>query len=141
MCFVDVFNTAHPRPCSTTNPLPPHTQQASFNISAAASEDKGRRNEMEDVWIISNDARGDTKTACRCMYAAVFDGHGGKRAAEFAAQHLHTNVLAADMLASVNEAGVASVGSSKKAILEVRGTHLALLCSVVRSYSHNLVHW
>uniref|UniRef100_A0A7S0RWZ6 protein-serine/threonine phosphatase n=1 Tax=Pyramimonas obovata TaxID=1411642 RepID=A0A7S0RWZ6_9CHLO len=109
-------------------PDAPAASKARFAISAAASEDKGRRNEMEDVWVITNDARGDTKATCRCMYAAVFDGHGGRRAADFAAQHLHANVLAAGMLSSVDEAGVAGVGTSKKAILEgFKRTDTALL--------------
>eukprot|EP00959_Pyramimonas_sp_CCMP1952_P383179 8029190-Pyramimonas_sp.AAC.2 len=77
---------------------------------------------MEDVWVITDDARGDTKAACRCMYAAVFDGHGGKRAADFCAANLHANVLTAGLLSSVDDTGVAGVGSSKKAILEVQGS-------------------
>jgi hypothetical protein len=111
--------------------------QARFAISAAASEDKGRRTEMEDVWVITEGARGGIHTqggashshggdamgavGCRCTYAAVFDGHGGKRAADFAAQHLHSSVLAAGLLSTVDDAtGMPSVAASKKAIFEVR---------------------
>eukprot|EP00850_Spirogloea_muscicola_P013260 SM000089S23816 [mRNA] locus=s89:131722:136118:- [translate_table: standard] len=34
----------------------------------------------------------------RCSFAAVFDGHGGRRAAEYARTHLHASVLAAGLL-------------------------------------------
>lgn len=32
---------------------------------------------------------------CRCGHFAIYDGHGGRLAAEFAKKHLHLNVLSA----------------------------------------------
>jgi len=82
-------------------------------LDAAASEDKGKRQEMEDRWVITPNAttastastsqvitpRAAVHTAgVRCFHAAIYDGHGGRRAADYAATHLHDNVLAAGFL-------------------------------------------
>jgi hypothetical protein len=34
---------------------------------------------------------------CRCAHFAIYDGHGGRLAAEFAKKHLHLNVLSAGL--------------------------------------------
>jgi integrin-linked kinase-associated serine/threonine phosphatase 2C len=35
---------------------------------------------------------------CRVSFFAVFDGHGGRQCAEYAAEHLHTKVMAAGLV-------------------------------------------
>ena len=34
---------------------------------------------------------------CRCAHFAIYDGHGGRLAADFAQKHLHQNVIAAGL--------------------------------------------
>jgi integrin-linked kinase-associated serine/threonine phosphatase 2C len=50
---------------------------------------------------------------CRCAHFAIYDGHGGRLAAEFAKKHLHLNVLSAGLPRELLDVKVA-----KKAILE-----------------------
>ncbi|XP_062086056.1 probable protein phosphatase 2C 25 [Humulus lupulus] len=51
---------------------------------------RGRREAMEDRYSVGLNLQGDSKQA----FFGVFDGHGGSKAAEFAADNLEKNVLA-----------------------------------------------
>ncbi|PON85447.1 Protein phosphatase [Trema orientale] len=51
---------------------------------------RGRRESMEDRYSAGVNLQGDPKQA----FFGVFDGHGGSKAAEFAAENLEKNVLA-----------------------------------------------
>ncbi|KAF3454901.1 hypothetical protein FNV43_RR05349 [Rhamnella rubrinervis] len=50
---------------------------------------KGRREAMEDRYSAALDLQGDSKQA----FFGVFDGHGGAKAAQFAADNLERNIL------------------------------------------------
>ncbi|CAI9107000.1 OLC1v1006264C1 [Oldenlandia corymbosa var. corymbosa] len=50
---------------------------------------KGRREAMEDRFSAVVNLQGDSKQAC----FGVFDGHGGAKAAEFAAENLQKNII------------------------------------------------
>ncbi|KAL5710140.1 protein-serine/threonine phosphatase [Ranunculus cassubicifolius] len=50
---------------------------------------KGRRAAMEDRFSAVDNLQGDANQA----FFGVFDGHGGAKAAEFAAQNLHKNIM------------------------------------------------
>ncbi|CAH1438763.1 unnamed protein product [Lactuca virosa] len=50
---------------------------------------RGKRGAMEDRYSAVVDLQGDTKQA----FFGVFDGHGGEKAAEFSAKHLHSNII------------------------------------------------
>eukprot|EP00262_Sarcandra_glabra_P015563 TRINITY_DN4816_c0_g1_i1.p1 TRINITY_DN4816_c0_g1~~TRINITY_DN4816_c0_g1_i1.p1 ORF type:complete len:393 (-),score=51.17 TRINITY_DN4816_c0_g1_i1:284-1336(-) len=50
---------------------------------------RGRRESMEDRHKAVLDLQGDSKQA----FFGVFDGHGGARAAEFAANNIHKNIM------------------------------------------------
>ncbi|PIA33460.1 hypothetical protein AQUCO_04100116v1 [Aquilegia coerulea] len=67
-------------------------------IEADAAEDKGSRLTMEDAWvIILPDANLDFSENLRCAHFAIYDGHRGRLAAEYAKKHLHANVLSAGL--------------------------------------------
>ncbi|KAL3824806.1 hypothetical protein ACJIZ3_020835 [Penstemon smallii] len=81
---------------STTNEKPSangSTEKGFFEIEAAAAEDKGSRHTMEDAWVVLHDADSNL----RCAHFAIYDGHGGRLAAEYAQKHLHANVLLAGL--------------------------------------------
>ncbi|KAK9668820.1 hypothetical protein RND81_13G088900 [Saponaria officinalis] len=71
-----------------------NSQGKSFVIEAYAAEDKGSRHTMEDVWVVLPHAfpPHDSSTF-RCAHFAVYDGHGGRLAAEYAQKHLNFNVI------------------------------------------------
>ncbi|XP_020529920.1 probable protein phosphatase 2C 8 isoform X3 [Amborella trichopoda] len=92
--------------------------QLSF-IEADAAEDKGSRTTMEDAWVILPDAFIGVTGKLRCSFYAIFDGHGGRLAAEYARNHLHANVLSAGLPRELMDLKVA-----KKAILEGITLHL-----------------
>ncbi|KAL3530903.1 hypothetical protein ACH5RR_010225 [Cinchona calisaya] len=50
---------------------------------------KGRREAMEDRYSAAINLQGDSKQAC----FGIFDGHGGAKAAEFAAENLQENII------------------------------------------------
>ncbi|OWM83004.1 hypothetical protein CDL15_Pgr005404 [Punica granatum] len=94
-----------------------------FEIEADAAEDKGSRHSMEDAWIVLPDASSDYPGKLRCAHFAVYDGHGGRLAAEYAQKNLHSNVLSAGLPRELMD-----VKAAKKAILDgFRKTDEALL--------------
>ncbi|XP_058001695.1 probable protein phosphatase 2C 8 isoform X1 [Hevea brasiliensis] len=84
-----------------------------FNIEADAAEDKGSRHSMEDAWVLLPEASLDSPGTLRCAHFAVYDGHGGRFAAEYAKKHLHRNVLSAGLPRELLD-----VKAAKKAILD-----------------------
>ncbi|XP_077243991.1 protein phosphatase 2C family protein isoform X3 [Tasmannia lanceolata] len=66
-------------------------------IEADAAEDKGSRHNMEDAWVVLPDASFEFPGKLRCAHFAIYDGHGGRLAAEYARDHLHANVLSAGL--------------------------------------------
>ncbi|KAM7475335.1 hypothetical protein LguiB_022578 [Lonicera macranthoides] len=82
-------------------------------IEADVVEDKGSRHTMEDASVVLNDASLDFPGKLRCAHFAIYDGHGGRLAAEYAQKHLHTNVLSAGLPRELLD-----VKAAKRAILE-----------------------
>ncbi|KAK7271210.1 hypothetical protein RJT34_26920 [Clitoria ternatea] len=72
-------------------------KELTFHIEADAAEDKGSRHTMEDAWVVLLDATLDYPGNLRCAHFAIYDGHGGRLAAEYAQKHLHGNVLSAGL--------------------------------------------
>ncbi|KAI3855524.1 hypothetical protein MKW92_043332 [Papaver armeniacum] len=66
-------------------------------IEADAAEDKGSRHTMEDASVVLLDASLQAPGKLRCAHFAIYDGHGGRLAAEYAQKHLHANVLSAGL--------------------------------------------
>ncbi|KAL0283367.1 UNVERIFIED_CONTAM: putative protein phosphatase 2C 8 [Sesamum angustifolium] len=66
-------------------------------IEADAAEDRGSRHTMEDAWVVLYDATLEFPGNLRCAHFAIYDGHGGRSAAEYAQKHLHVNVLSAGL--------------------------------------------
>lgn len=62
-------------------------------IEADAAEDNGSRHTMEDASVVLLDASLQVPGKLRCAHFAIYDGHGGRLAAEYAQKHLHANVL------------------------------------------------
>uniref|UniRef100_A0A0D9XCE5 protein-serine/threonine phosphatase n=1 Tax=Leersia perrieri TaxID=77586 RepID=A0A0D9XCE5_9ORYZ len=73
------------------------------SVEADAAEDKGCRHTMEDAWVLLPDASMESPGNLRCAHFAIYDGHGGRLAAEYAQKHLHQNM---------------DVKAAKKAIIE-----------------------
>ncbi|XP_078153800.1 protein phosphatase 2C family protein isoform X2 [Carex rostrata] len=82
-------------------------------IEADASEDKGCRQRMEDAWVLLPHSSLENSENLRCAHFAIYDGHGGRLAAEFAQKNLHANVLAAGLPRELMD-----LKAAKKAILE-----------------------
>ncbi|KAL6846376.1 hypothetical protein ACP4OV_023824 [Aristida adscensionis] len=80
-------------------------------VEVDAAEDKGCRHTMEDTWVVLPDADTDSPGTLRCAHFAIYDGHGGRLAAEYAQKHLHQNVIAAGL-------PLMDVKTAKKAIIE-----------------------
>ncbi|XP_061353070.1 probable protein phosphatase 2C 8 isoform X2 [Gastrolobium bilobum] len=94
-----------------------------FHIEADAAEDKGSRHTMEDACVVLLDASLDYPGNLRCAHFAIYDGHGGRLAAEYAQKHLHGNVLSAGLPRELLD-----VKAAKKSILDgFRKTDEALL--------------
>lgn len=68
-----------------------------FVIDAAVADDKGSRHTMEDAWVVLPDANLEFPAKLRFAHFAIYDGHGGRLAAEYAKKHLHANVLSAGL--------------------------------------------
>jgi integrin-linked kinase-associated serine/threonine phosphatase 2C len=66
-------------------------------VEADAAEDKGCRHTMEDAWVLLPNAGAESPGSLRCAHFAIYDGHGGRLAADFAEKHLHQNVIAAGL--------------------------------------------
>ncbi|KAG5536146.1 hypothetical protein RHGRI_023812 [Rhododendron griersonianum] len=75
----------------------PSVNEVGFQIEAEAAEDKGSRHTMEDAWVVLPDASLDFPGKLRCAHYAIYDGHGGRLAAEYAQKHLHKDVLSAGL--------------------------------------------
>ncbi|KAL6518149.1 hypothetical protein OROMI_033850 [Orobanche minor] len=98
-----------------------YSDKGIFALEADAAEDKGSRRTMEDAWVVLLDATLDFPGNSRCAHFAIYDGHGGRLAAEYAQKHLHKNVLSAGL-------PQLDVKCAKKAILNgFRKTDEALL--------------
>ncbi|OVA14524.1 Protein phosphatase 2C (PP2C)-like domain [Macleaya cordata] len=83
-------------------------------IEADAAEDKGSRHTMEDACVVLPDASLQFPgKLSRCAHFAIYDGHGGRLAAEYAQNHLHANVLSAGLPRELMD-----VKAAKKAILD-----------------------
>ncbi|MED6134275.1 hypothetical protein PIB30_035545 [Stylosanthes scabra] len=87
--------------------------EAAFEIDADAAEDKGSRLTMEDAWVVLLDATLDYPGKLRCAHFAIYDGHGGRLAAEYAQKHLHGNVMSAGLPRELLD-----VKAAKRAILD-----------------------
>ncbi|KAK9278263.1 hypothetical protein L1049_027828 [Liquidambar formosana] len=90
-----------------------NVSEMGFVIEADAAEDKGSRHTMEDAWVVLLDAGLDFLGKLRCAHFAIYDGHGGRLAAEYAQKHLHANVLSAGLPRELLD-----VKAAKRAILD-----------------------
>ncbi|XP_021736413.1 probable protein phosphatase 2C 8 [Chenopodium quinoa] len=117
-------NLEEHQPNSNSNSAKDDNSASSFvTIEAAAAEDKGSRHSMEDAWVVLPDANFDDSAKLRCAHFSIYDGHGGRLAAEYAQKHLHSNVLSAGLSRELLD-----VKATKKAILDgFRTTDEALL--------------
>ncbi|KAJ7970320.1 Protein phosphatase 2C family protein [Quillaja saponaria] len=88
-------------------------EEVGFKIEADAAEDKGSRHTMEDAWVVLLDASLDYPGKLRCAHFAIYDGHGGRLAAEYAKKHLQKNVLSAGLPRELLD-----VKAAKRAILD-----------------------
>lgn len=89
---------------------------AAVAVEADAAEDKGSRHTMEDAWVVLPDASLGQPGKLRCAHFAIYDGHGGRHAADFARAHLHANVVSAGLpreLLNVKEAKKAIISGFK----------------------------
>nr|XP_023927999.1 probable protein phosphatase 2C 8 isoform X1 [Quercus suber] len=68
---------------------------------------------MEDTSVVLLDASADSPSNLRCAHFAIYDGHGGRLAAEYAQRHLHANVLSAGLPRELLD-----VKAAKRAILD-----------------------
>ena len=65
----------------------------------AVCEEQGPRHSMEDTHFVSQDLLGlrqdlqQGSNGSRVSFFGVYDGHCGRRAAEYCQSHLHHNVL------------------------------------------------
>ncbi|XP_058180543.1 probable protein phosphatase 2C 8 isoform X2 [Rhododendron vialii] len=91
----------------------PSVNEVGFQIEAEAAEDKGSRHTMEDAWVVLPDASLDFPGKLRCAHYAIYDGHGGRLAAEYAQKHLHKDVLSAGLPRELLD-----VKAAKRAILD-----------------------
>ncbi|XP_047146953.1 probable protein phosphatase 2C 25 [Vigna umbellata] len=80
---------------SLTFGVPPTPSAAARDVVEAEEDGfgvyckRGRREYMEDRYTAGNNLRGENKLA----FFGIFDGHGGAKAAEYAANNLEKNIL------------------------------------------------
>ncbi|XP_074625597.1 integrin-linked kinase-associated serine/threonine phosphatase 2C-like [Acropora palmata] len=71
--------------------------QLKYKFRGFVAERKGEREDMQDAHVILDDflAEFDNKPTemSKMCYYGVFDGHAGHRASQFAAEHLHKNIM------------------------------------------------
>ena len=86
---------------------------------------QGRRNEMEDAHV----AVPESEAVGVDGFFGVYDGHGGQRAADYVAEHLHANVFASDAFAAGDLRGAMMEGfaETERAFLEC---DLIFFCAV-----------
>lgn len=65
------------------------TPRVNLGDHAGVRSIQGSRQHMEDTYQAAINLAGDDKNA----FFGVFDGHGGARASDFTAEHLHTQIL------------------------------------------------
>ncbi|XVF50624.1 hypothetical protein PTKIN_Ptkin04bG0116600 [Pterospermum kingtungense] len=112
-----------PKPQSPLQEEAAAEKDKSLEIEVDVAEDKGSRHTMEDAWVIMLDATLNSPGKLRCGHFAIYDGHGGRLAAEYAQKHLHANVLSAGLPRELLD-----VKAAKRAILDgFRTTDEALL--------------
>ncbi|PWZ03896.1 putative protein phosphatase 2C 67, partial [Zea mays] len=73
-------------------------------VEADAADDKGCRHTMEDAWVV---------LPMLVRTFAIYDGHGGRLAADYAQKHLHQNVIAAGLPRELMD-----IKAAKKAVIE-----------------------
>ncbi|CAN6173944.1 unnamed protein product [Urochloa humidicola] len=56
-------------------------------VEADAAEDKGCRHTMEDAWVVLPNACEESPGYLRCAHFTIYDGHGGRLAADYAQKH------------------------------------------------------
>lgn len=77
--------------------VPSQQEMILTSVEADAAEDKGCRHTMEDAWVVLPDASMGSPGNLRSAHFAIYDGHGGRLAAEYAQKHLHPHVIAAGL--------------------------------------------
>uniref|UniRef100_A0A453KLP4 protein-serine/threonine phosphatase n=1 Tax=Aegilops tauschii subsp. strangulata TaxID=200361 RepID=A0A453KLP4_AEGTS len=98
---------------TTISEVPSQQEMILTSVEADAAEDKGCRHTMEDAWVVLPDASMGSPGNLRSAHFAIYDGHGGRLAAEYAQKHLHPHVIAAGLPRELMNVKVA-----KKAIIE-----------------------
>ncbi|KXJ19103.1 integrin-linked kinase-associated serine/threonine phosphatase 2C isoform X2 [Exaiptasia diaphana] len=71
------------------------SKDVKYKLRGFVAERKGEREDMQDAHVILDEFLSEVTPAqvsCNMSYYAVFDGHVGPRASQFAAKHLHENI-------------------------------------------------
>ncbi|KAK8546252.1 hypothetical protein V6N12_027047 [Hibiscus sabdariffa] len=75
--------------CTLKRKRPPTIEIPNVLQEIQANSLKGKKKVMEDVHMIVSCLHGNSNKA----FFGVYDGHGGKNAADFVAQNLHDNLF------------------------------------------------